>query len=148
MKALFYSLIFCMICTACSQTPSTTSEETSSSTEMSPTLTTDTAETQAVIEKMDSTVWLMSKIGNDHRIFGYQSPDSTSKKMIVFSAYTEDVEGNPHHCAYGSYYDMSDLKNMKLKWIDDQGGYSQVAIYRDGTEQGVIYIQSHLLKQE
>jgi len=56
---------------------------------------------QAIIFRSDNSVWLESDIKLDHRFFGYEKPDTTSGKLILFSVFTPDVEDNPYHCPLG-----------------------------------------------
>ena len=72
---------------------------------------------KATISKADSIISLTANIRRDPRIFGYQKPDINSKKMILLSVFTKDVEGNPFKCAYGSYYQTSNMKSMDIKFL-------------------------------
>lgn len=41
-----------------------------------------------IFDEKDSTMWLTADIKLDHRIFGYERPDTTSGKLILLSVFT------------------------------------------------------------
>jgi hypothetical protein len=43
---------------------------------------------KAIVLKHDSLIWLIANMRLDHRIFGYDKPDTKSKKMILLSIFT------------------------------------------------------------
>lgn len=51
---------------------------------------------KAMINLSDSSLTVYENIRADYRIFGYQKPDTNSRKMILFSVFTSDVENNPY----------------------------------------------------
>lgn len=59
------------------------------------------------LKRNDSTLYLSAEMKSDHRIFGFAKADASSEKLILFSIFTNEVEGNPFNCKYGSYYDIS-----------------------------------------
>jgi len=85
---------------------------------------------KATIEK-DSTIWLKSNMKLDHRIFGYKRPNINSQKMILLSIFTGDVKDNRFNCKYGAYYETSEMKNMKLKYILTEGDFHKIKIIKD-----------------
>ncbi|MFN8246278.1 MAG: hypothetical protein U0T56_07855 [Ferruginibacter sp.] len=80
---------------------------------------------QAIIFRSDNSVWLESDIKLDHRFFGYEKPDTTSGKLILFSVFTPDVEDNPYHCPLGAYYGMSGVPG-KLHSMARQGSFVKI----------------------
>jgi len=69
------------------------------------------------LKRNDSSLYLIAEMKSDHRIFGYARPDKNSQKLILFSIFTDEVEGNPFKCRYGSYYDISkNNQNFSLKY--------------------------------
>lgn len=89
----------------------------------------------------DSTLWMMSNIRKDHLFFGYERPDTSSKKMLVFSVFTYNVQGNPFHCPLGAYYQTSDMGDMVLKYVSDEKSFIKVEALEDDSVKGVIYIE-------
>lgn len=79
----------------------------------------------------DSTMHLIADMNYDHHIFGYETPDTTSKKLILFSIFTNQVKGNPYDCPLGSYYQTAGMKNMKLIYVRDQGNFIESQAMRD-----------------
>ena len=95
---------------------------------------------RATVSKSDSTIWLTANIRRDHRIFGYTKPDTNSRKLILFSVFTNDVKGNSFNCPYGSYYQTSNMEYMKLNFISKNGVYIKAAIIKNESTAAIIYI--------
>lgn len=73
-----------------------------------------------VIDKEDGGFYLYMETNEDTPlIFGYDKPNTESKKVICFSSMTKDVENNPHNCTYGAYYDTEEIKILYVETIDD-----------------------------
>jgi hypothetical protein len=64
-----------------------------------------------------------AEMDKDHRFYGYEKPDVTSKKLILFSVFTNDVDGNPFEMPLGSYYDTRGLEPNKISYLDKEGGF-------------------------
>src|SRR4051794_23563138 len=62
---------------------------------------------KAMVSLKDSLLSISPDKFRDHRFFGYSKPDIHSRRMILFSIFTNDVEGNPYHLPYGSFYQSS-----------------------------------------
>ncbi|MCA5005217.1 hypothetical protein [Sphingobacterium bovistauri] len=77
-----------------------------------------------------------SKYG-EHRFYGFQKPDLKSKRMILFSIYTNDVDKNPFKMPYGAYYDISgmDDQGFKLKYVGTKGDFIEMK-FIDATDIG------------
>lgn len=93
------------------------------------------------ISRRDSTMTLTSDIKKDHRIFGYGSPDKNSKKVLLFSVWTHDVEGNPCKCAYGSYYQTMGIKDLDLKYLGTEKDFIKAGVYAKGRLSGMVYFE-------
>ena len=100
--------------------------------------------TKAYIGK-DSVIVLTANIRQDHRIIGYEKPATDSRKLILFSVFTAEVEGNPFHCPYGAYYGTDNMEQQLLKFIQNEGDYKKVAILKNGTLQAYIYMENKWL---
>jgi hypothetical protein len=96
---------------------------------------------KATVSKSDSLIWLTANMKFDHRMIGYDQPDTNSKKMILFSIFTRDVKDNPFNCPLGSYYSTSDMENTKLKFIGNAGSFIKASIIKDNNVAAIIYIE-------
>jgi hypothetical protein len=95
---------------------------------------------KAAISVSDSTMWVGQNKYQDHRIFGYQKPDTSSKRMILISVFTNDVEDNPFKCPLGSYYHSGSIDDITLKYLSNENEFIKVkALKNDGTET-IVYI--------
>lgn len=95
---------------------------------------------KATIDKTDSTIWLTGNMRRDHRIFGYAKPDIKTKKMILLSIFTTDVKDNPFNCAYGAWYQTTDMDDMSLKFSGVTGIFIKVKIIKAGAVKGTVYM--------
>lgn len=86
---------------------------------------------KAIVDLQDSTLTVYQNIRADYRIFGYQKPDTNSRKMIFFSVFTPDVEGNPYQCPYGSYYYSGAMQNTKIKYVKKTGAFVEAHLIKD-----------------
>ena len=86
---------------------------------------------KAIIDLIDSSLTVYQNIRADYRIFGYQKPDTNSRKMIFFSVFTPDVEGNPYNCPYGSYYYSGAMENTQIKYIKNSGAFVKTHLIKD-----------------
>ncbi len=71
-------------------------------------------------------------------IYGYETASTSSKKMICFSSFTVDVDGNPHKCALGAYYTTDAID---VEYIGIEGSF--VKLQLAGT---VFYIETKMVK--
>jgi hypothetical protein len=79
--------------------------------------------TKAYVISSDSSINLTANIKADHRIFGYEKPDKNSKRLLLISVFTNDVEGNPFGLELGAYYDTGSMDNLKLKYEETVGDF-------------------------
>lgn len=103
---------------------------------------------KASVSKSDSSIWLTANMKLDHRIFGYEKPDTSSRKMILISIFTNDVEGNPFKCPFGSYYQTSDMTDMEIKYVSTEGKFIKVNVFRNAVLQGTVYIDKKWIEFE
>jgi hypothetical protein len=96
---------------------------------------------KAYISRSDSTIWVAQNKYQDHRIFGYQKPDTSSKRMILISVFTNDVEGNPFKCPLGSYYDTASMEDMTLKYLATEGQFIKVNVIKTDGMHTIVYIE-------
>ncbi len=102
-----------------------------------------------IIEK-DSTVFLMATMRKSYRLFGYEAPTTKSKKLFLFSVFTDDVEGNPFDCDYGSFYETSGMERigMTLKYTSDTLGFRKLMMIRNNLINDFAYVEKKWLEFE
>jgi len=95
---------------------------------------------KAKVNLQDSTLIVYGNIRADYRIFGYEKPDTNSRKLIFFSVFTTDVKGNPYHCPYGAYYATSEMQNTSIKYISNAGSFIKASLVQAQQVQTPVYI--------
>lgn len=96
---------------------------------------------KATISKSDSIIRLNAHMRLDHRIIGYDKPDTNSEKMILFSIFTRDVKDNPLKCTYGAYYSTNDMQDAKLKYMGDSGTFVKASLIKEDQVVGMVYFE-------
>ena len=102
---------------------------------------------KASISKNDSLIWLVVNMKRDHRIFGFEKPDLNSKRMILLSIFTNDVENNPFNCPYGAFYETSEMKNTTLKFKENIGDFAKIEMQKENLKE-VVYFEKKWLEFE
>jgi len=87
----------------------------------------------------DSLFDLRADMRKDHRFFGYERPDSKSKKLILFSIFTDDVDDNPFGYELGSYYDMTDASGLQIKYQASVGDFIKTIASNKEGKNTVLY---------
>ncbi len=72
---------------------------------------------KATISLKDSSFIVEQNKFYDHQIFGYEKPDTKSKKIILISCFTYDVENNPYKCKYGAFYTTNSIDSFEIKFV-------------------------------
>jgi 5-hydroxyisourate hydrolase-like protein (transthyretin family) len=97
----------------------------------------------------DSTIYVTANIRKDHRIFGYAKPNIKSEKLILFSVFTNDVEGNPFHCKLGAYYETSGYKEAVIKYLETVNTFVKaVVINNSANEEIIIFFEKKWIELE
>ena len=86
---------------------------------------------KAMINLSDSSLTVYGDIKADYRIFGYQKSDTNSRKMILFSVFTSDVEKNPYKCPFGAYYSSGAMQDTKIKYVRKAGAFVEAHLIKD-----------------
>lgn len=103
---------------------------------------------KAEISMKDSLIRLSANMRLDHRIFGYEKPDTNSKKMILLSIFTSDVKGNPYRCPYGSFYETNEMDGLKLKFVSDGDKFIEVNVKKEEAILGRVFIDKKWIEFE
>lgn len=104
--------------------------------------------TKAYVSSSDSLIYLTANIRKDHRIFGYAEPNTNSKRLLLLSVFTNDVENNPFKCELGAYYDTSGMENLTLKYQGKEGNFIK-ALATDKTDKvQTVYFEKKWMEFE
>jgi hypothetical protein len=103
---------------------------------------------RATISLKDSILLISSSKFRDHRFFGYSKPDIHSKRMVLFSIFTNDVEGNPYHLPYGAFYNSNDMESIQVKYFNDEGAFAKFTILKNNKPQDTVYIEKKWIEFE
>ena len=103
---------------------------------------------KAEVSMKDSLIRLAANMRLDHRIFGYEKPDTNSRKMILLSIFTSDVKGNPYQCPYGSFYETNEMDGLKLKFISDGDKFIEVNVKKEEVVLGKVFIDKKWIEFE
>ena len=101
---------------------------------------------KATIFKTDSIIRLNAVMRLDHKIVGYEKPNVKSRKMIMLSIFTSDVENNPHHCPYGAYYDTTNMNGFTIKYLATQGNFIKTALLKNNKTKAVVYFEKNWME--
>jgi hypothetical protein len=95
--------------------------------------------TKAYVSASDKSITLSANMRQDHRVFGYEQPNVFSKRLLLLSVFTDDVENNPFECPLGAYYDTNgmDNANLSLKYVEKTGDFVK-AVATDKTNKATI----------
>jgi len=94
---------------------------------------------KAYIEK-DGSIWMTANMKKDHRIFGYEEKDIYSKKMILLSIFTNEVENNPFNCKYGAFYDTNGMTDLELKYVATENDFLRIEIIKNEKTIDKVYM--------
>ncbi|WP_300675309.1 hypothetical protein [Soonwooa sp.] len=93
------------------------------------------------LSRQDSSLWLTANMRADHRIFGYAKPDLNSEKLVLFSIFTNEVEKNPFHCKFGSYYQITNDNNFSLKFKNKTKDFVQAVLTDSLNQKHDVYFE-------
>ena len=80
---------------------------------------------------------------NDYSIVGYAKPDLQSKKRLLISVLTAEVENNPSGCDLGAYYDLDFMMDAGVafkKHLGTEGDFAKFELNANGKTE-IVYIQ-------
>ncbi len=97
--------------------------------------------TKAYVDLDDKNFVLWADMKMDHRFYGYEKPDVNSKKLILFSIFTNDVEGNPFDLPLGAYYSTADMEGSSFKFKGEKEGFVEVEFTDGDGKQNTLYFE-------
>jgi len=89
----------------------------------------------------DSTIHLNANMRQDHRIFGYEKPNTKSERILLLSVFTNDVENNPFGCKLGAYYDTGGMDDLTLKYNSTTENFVKATATDKANNQTTIYFE-------
>ena len=98
---------------------------------------------KAIVYRSDSSLNMFENIRADYKIFGYQAPDTNSRKLLLVSVFTKDVEGNPYNCEYGSYYGSNFMEGITIKYVKSTGNFVEANLIKGKVVLTPIFIQKN-----
>lgn len=78
----------------------------------------------------------------DHRIFGYEKPDTLSKRLLLFSVFTNDVEGNPYGFEMGAHYELPTRTNLRLKYLSHDDAFVEALAIDSANTKRKVYFET------
>lgn len=79
--------------------------------------------TKAYVDPETNKIDLWADIKLDHRFYGFEKADVSSKRLILFSIFTDDVENNPFSLPLGSFYSTANVEGGVFKFISEEGNF-------------------------
>jgi hypothetical protein len=100
------------------------------------------AESQkAQVDKKTKEFFVVSNPKAEYKIFGYQYPNITTKKMICFSSYTYDVGDNLNKCPLGSYFDSGRMKEGdRIIYLGMVGSFGKMNFITGSGKKTLFYV--------
>jgi hypothetical protein len=97
--------------------------------------------TKAYINQETDELSFWADMKKDHRFFGYAQPDTASKRLLLFSIFSNDVEGNPFQLPLGAYYDTRDLEDRSIAYLGQKGDFIHTQIEDEQGEKTDLYFE-------
>ena len=93
------------------------------------------------VDKKTKEFFITSTPKAEYKIFGYQFPNITTKKMICFSTFSYDVRDNLNKCTLGSYFDTSFMKEGdRIIYLGMVGSFGKMNFITGSGKKTLIYI--------
>lgn len=96
------------------------------------------AQDPIVVNKTDNEIYVQMSMDQDYLAFGYAKADKNSQKLICFSSWTKEVDGNPHKCPLGAFYTSDDFE---IKYLGTEGDYIKASADPDGSGNRTFYLE-------
>ncbi len=96
--------------------------------------------TVAHVDKKTKEFFVTSNPKTEYKIFGYQYPNITTRKMICFSSFTYDVGDNLNNCPLGSYFDSGKMKEGdRILYTGKAGSFSKMTFISGSGKKTIFY---------
>jgi hypothetical protein len=98
-------------------------------------------QTKGQVDKKTKEFFVSATPKTEYRIFGYEYPNTSTRKMICFSSYTYDVSDNLNKCPLGSYFDSGRLKEGdRIIYFGNVGSFGKMNFISGRGTKTVFYI--------
>jgi hypothetical protein len=97
-------------------------------------------QTIAKVDKKTKEFYIPANSKVQFRIFGYEFPNVSTRKMICFSSYTGDVGANMYNCPLGSYFDTGIMREGdKIIYLGPAGSFSKMNYITGAGKKTIFY---------
>ena len=94
-----------------------------------------------IVDKKTKEFFITATKKSEYKIFGYQYPNITTRKMICFSTYTYDVSDNLNKCPLGSYFDTGTLREGdRIVYLGTVGTYAKMNYISGSGKKTLFYM--------
>jgi len=97
--------------------------------------------TKAYVDLDDKNFVLWADMKMDHRFYGFEKPDLNSQKLILFSIFTNDVDGNPFELPLGAHYSTADIEDGSFTFQGEEDGFVQVEFTDGNGKNNTLYFE-------
>ena len=102
-----------------------------------------TASSQIIgrVDKKTKEFFVATNPKGEYRVFGYEYPNETTRKMICFSSRTADVHDNFNKCPLGSYFDSGSMKEGdRIVYLGGVGTYGKMNFISGSGKKTIFYL--------
>jgi hypothetical protein len=97
--------------------------------------------TRAYVDSENNRIDLWADIKLDHRFYGYEKPDANSKRLILFSIFTNDVDGNPFGLDLGAYYSTADVEGGIFTFVSEKDDFVEAEFQDKEGKKTTLYFE-------
>jgi hypothetical protein len=99
------------------------------------------AQTAGRVDKKTKEFFIPSDTKLEFRIYGYQFPNESTKKMICFSSNRYDVAANIANCPLGSYFNTGLMKEGdRIVYLGKVGNYGKMNYITASGNKTIFYM--------
>jgi len=99
------------------------------------------SQTKGQVDKKSKEFTVTSDSKAEFKIFGYQFPNVSTKLMICFSSYINDVTENVNKCPLGAYFDSGRMKEGdRIVYLGNVGSFGKMNYISGSCKKTIFYI--------
>lgn len=100
------------------------------------------AQTTARVDRKTKEFFIPANPKAEFRIYGYQYPNITTRKVICFSTYNYDVSDNLCKCQLGSYFNTGFMKEGdRIVYLGMVGPFAKMNFISGNGKKTIFYLQ-------